>query len=617
MGLTLESIELSGFGSYGADKQTMTFGGQGPVAIVGENGAGKSTAVSKSLTWCLYGKCAPERMGSGMRTISGKAVLNPEVGKAEVKVTLSDGATAYSITRIRTPKGGDKVEITETKSGETSEMEPTEATIESIVGADWYVFTRTVVRGQGDLWSFAEATDKAKRELLDVVSGAFVLEAAESRASTARKLADRRGEQAGLLADQAQNRLASKNPASTRTKQEAWESENEGRLTQARQDLEAATSDESAAKAEVTEAREKVAKYDALVADKPFVDMTPYTDAVRDARERKLTADRAVAVARAAYDAVAGLKVGSDCGTCGQTVRADAPIVSRQADAEEALAQAMKAGEEPTKFAQECQASQQEAQDWLAYETEQWQDAVKDLGAVPRDRSADATRYRALAASKVETLERAKNPFTLALQREVKEVYELTKTISGYRAIQEAALREATIADTWAQALGAKGARAHMAEAALQAIEAEANEWLTVLSDGTLTVEFPATREVKGSTKEDIKTVITSKACDGTMESRDLLTYSGGERRRINLAVDLGVASVFSKGGLALSLLVLDEEVFSGMDEAGKAGVVYALHGAGIADVVIIDHDPRLSSTLPRTLKVKRGKDGTSEIETA
>ena len=64
----------------------------------------------------------------------------------------------------------------------------------------------------------------------------------------------------------------------------------------------------------------------------------------------------------------------------------------------------------------------------------------------------------------------------------------------------------------------------------------------------------------------------------------------------------------------ALSLLVLDENVFSGLDENGKAAIVAALHDAGVADVVVIDHDPRLSATLPRTVEVRVGPDGYSQV---
>jgi DNA repair exonuclease SbcCD ATPase subunit len=53
MGLIVRDITVTGFGSYGPRPQRLKLGGQGPVAIIGENGAGKSTIVSKALTWCL------------------------------------------------------------------------------------------------------------------------------------------------------------------------------------------------------------------------------------------------------------------------------------------------------------------------------------------------------------------------------------------------------------------------------------------------------------------------------------------------------------------------------------------------------------------------------------
>ena len=110
--------------------------------------------------------------------------------------------------------------------------------------------------------------------------------------------------------------------------------------------------------------------------------------------------------------------------------------------------------------------------------------------------------------------------------------------------------------------------------------------------------------------KEEINVIVT---LEGT--ERDLMSLSGGEKRRVNLAVDMGIAAVFARGGsLALSLLVLDEEVFSGMDEQGKQAVAQALHRAGVADVLVIDHDDRLVGVLPRTIKVERDENG-SHIE--
>ena len=43
-------------------------------------------------------------------------------------------------------------------------------------------------------------------------------------------------------------------------------------------------------------------------------------------------------------------------------------------------------------------------------------------------------------------------------------------------------------------------------------------------------------------------------------------------------------------------------------------GTAGALHAAGVADVVVIDHDPRLAGVLPRTVKVEQDADGYSQV---
>jgi len=50
--------------------------------------------------------------------------------------------------------------------------------------------------------------------------------------------------------------------------------------------------------------------------------------------------------------------------------------------------------------------------------------------------------------------------------------------------------------------------------------------------------------------------------------------------------------------------------VFSGLDAQGKAAVAHAIAGAGVSDVLIIDHDPTLAGALGRTIEVSRGSDG-------
>lgn len=123
--------------------------------------------------------------------------------------------------------------------------------------------------------------------------------------------------------------------------------------------------------------------------------------------------------------------------------------------------------------------------------------------------------------------------------------------------------------------------------------------------------------EFRPGTGDAIQTIITTTDTPkgaGPVE-RDLLMLSGGERARINLAVDLGVAAAFSAtDGLPLSLLVLDEGVFSGVDNAGKTAIVQTLLLAGVSDIVVIDHDPAARGRLDREVVVSRRPDGYATI---
>ena len=617
MGLRLDTITVEGFGSYGPKPQTISFGGRGPVAVVGDNGAGKSTIVSKALTWCLYGKSAPERMGSGTKTLSGKSILNPDCKEAIVEVSLVNSIDSFKIKRQRKKTGSDKLTITQIRDGQESELDANNDTVSSIVGADWFVFTRTVLRGQGDLWSFAEATDKSKRELLDVVSGAIVLEQAEARAKAIQKTKETAARQYEMLASATEDKLAKLDPKGYAHRVESWDESHKTKIDLAEKELASAIKLEEEAIARDVGIDKRKQEYQNLVNSKPHLDLEPYHDALKEADRlfhQSLTEHR---TALKDLNRLKGLIPGdanSECPTCGQSISKDAPILDKIESAKDLEKITALETEPYDKYREECQTSLNQAKDWLNNQTIEWQRTIQKAGTTPSLEGPSATRYRKEIESRVIGLKDTKNPYREAHEQLQKQSAELLEELTKHRKDHVNALSEFELSDIWLKALSPKGVRAHLAEAALCAIEAKANEWLTVLSEGKMSVEFPATREVSGRTKEEIKTTITSTTPGGEIETRDLLTYSGGERKRINLAVDLGVAAAFSHSELALSLLILDEEVFSGMDEAGKAGVVQALHSAGIEDVVVIDHDPRLSSTLPRTIEVSRGEDGFSQV---
>jgi ABC-type glutathione transport system ATPase component len=83
-----------------------------------------------------------------------------------------------------------------------------------------------------------------------------------------------------------------------------------------------------------------------------------------------------------------------------------------------------------------------------------------------------------------------------------------------------------------------------------------------MLSGGSLGLLLRPTKLTKSSkvSVEAIDKIAVVRLSNGTLENRSLRQLSGGERRRLALALALGYADFVSqKGGLQCNLLVLDE----------------------------------------------------------
>jgi DNA repair exonuclease SbcCD ATPase subunit len=620
--LVVESIAAQDFLSY-RERQEITLNGQGPVAVVGPNGAGKSTLVSKALSWGLYGTCSPERMGSGTRSLKGKGVVRKrlegaqldqvEAKEAVVEITLRDGSTCHTVKRTRTKGRKSKVEIrtVDDEHGYDEIDGIDQQAVDNLIGADHSVFTRTVLRGQNDPWNFAEATDAKKREILDAISGADRLAVTYERAVELRK---QRTTQAGTYrsqAEDAERRASAQNVEQVQGQADSWATGQAMKAQSVRQEIAHAEARLVTARQEDTQAQANSQARANLEAQRPTVDLAPYDRAIEEAAARYMQAKGEYDQLEAEWNRISHLEVGHDCPTCQQKIAQGSAIDVAKNDLRAKQPDKITAVQQLHKHWRECQDSKTKAQAWLQDELGKWQ---AQLNAVPQYTGSKTPVVEAelnQLRRRLTDIESAQNPFTAALVQVGAAKLSLQREAAVYREEEIRAESERRLAAAWEEVLHPKGVRAHLAEATLAAIETEANRWLTILSGGRMTVRFPPTKETKGRTREEIQTIVT---IGGT--EIDFLNFSGGERRRVNLAVDLGVAAVFSEGkGLSVSLLVLDEEVVSGLDADGKAAVLTALHDAGVADVVIIDHDPTLTGALPRTIRVSRGEDDYSKVE--
>lgn len=155
--------------------------------------------------------------------------------------------------------------------------------------------------------------------------------------------------------------------------------------------------------------------------------------------------------------------------------------------------------------------------------------------------------------------------------------------------------------------LGLKGVRAHVLARSLAGLDAVANAWLPRLGLPDLRVALRPYSEKKGGGVTDAIGVEVAGAGGG----HGYRGTSAGERRRIDVALLVGIAEVAGAAlGRSGSTLWFDE-LFDGLDEEGVEAASRALEElARDRAVVVVTHSPDLAGRLPARLRlrVERGR---------
>lgn len=156
------------------------------------------------------------------------------------------------------------------------------------------------------------------------------------------------------------------------------------------------------------------------------------------------------------------------------------------------------------------------------------------------------------------------------------------------------AVRHLSVADT---VLGTRGARAHMLTDALTGVEAVANLWLERIArvDAPLRLRLsPYTEKKTGGTADAI-----SLEVDGAGGGRGYRGASGGEQRRIDVAIMLALAEIAQQADQRVRPTMFFDEVFDSLDAKGVSAVSDVIDQlAHDRCVVVMSHSTDVISTL-------------------
>ena len=207
-----------------------------------------------------------------------------------------------------------------------------------------------------------------------------------------------------------------------------------------------------------------------------------------------------------------------------------------------------------------------------------------------RERDAARVRYQAAQAARtqVAAAEGIRSKAAAAIEETTATLATLTTDIA---AIELEIKHEEAVEEV----LGTRGARTHLLSSTLAAVSKVANDWLTRLAGP----HFKLTLRSYSETARGEMTNKISMEVEGAGGGHGYKASSGGERKRIDIAVMLGLGDIARRlRGERGSTLFFDE-AFDALDEAGLVAVVGVLRDlAQDRAVMVVSHSPTLIDLL-------------------
>lgn len=164
--------------------------------------------------------------------------------------------------------------------------------------------------------------------------------------------------------------------------------------------------------------------------------------------------------------------------------------------------------------------------------------------------------------------------------------------------------------DFWINAFGDSGIKSFIFDLICSSLTNKANKYLNLLTSGMITISFDTQKKLKtGELREKFDCEILK---DG--ERVEYESYSGGEKRRISLAVDMALSEIMSEYyGQKFGMVVFDEQT-GYMDEGGRIGFMNLLREiAREKRVFVVDHDAEFKAMFDMVWSVQK-KSGISKV---
>lgn len=617
------------------EEMKLSLDGQGLVYVRGvhndstsasSNGTGKSS-LFKCLTWGLYGETV-----DGMK---GDEIIRVGADEAQADVVLYSGAAKYHVTRKRR-KGRPYLSVVEEVGGQSRTLDLDKTALQQkivdIVGLDFKSFKNTVLYGQNDVHKFADpkTSDADRKDMLHRILGTEILQEchaiAKSRLLSYNKELSVLDSALGSISKQ----IDAINVDGLTKSQDEWESNQRIKIRKYKQQaIEAKVNAES-----VSDNREELDQLNAtllLLKDKLAIserrseDQGKITKQMEKWRQQLALIDSEVSEFSASINQIyKSIKLldGDNCAVCTAPLAQGAPakykkkLISQQKKLSKSKAEAEAKIEELKMFCgiankklMECEVAAREART-IRNEIAEVSEQLLEARAV----NGEVAAYISTAKT---ALERAKelsvedNPYKQLVVDAKAKVSTLKTDRKEKKKSRNELADKAAHVQFWTKGFSPQGVPSFLLDSVMPYITERANEYLSILTDGEISVEISTQKELKSNASE-VRDQINIK---WTVEGNEGVAKSGGQRTRVNLAIDFALMDLAAtREGRSLDLMLIDEAL-DGLDAVGTSKVLQLLQQmrSRRRSIFVISHNDSMAEVFDKCVTVVR-ENGKSRL---
>jgi len=639
--MRVERVDYENYGPF-LGQHSLVYSGRGLVLLVGENrdeprmdsnGSGKSSAVDV-LDWVLFGVVP--------KADHVDSVIHDDASTVLGRVTLWDDAANTSVIVERQKTRGKSTQL-QFWVGSTHhaalDIAETQRQLERVLGVDRELFHATVFFGQADVFHFAEATEARRLELLSkILPELAVVDGWGERTKVQSKgLAERIATTDNQLAF-TRARLTDEQAiaADVEVKRAQWEVVRTAKLEAKKQrgvELTQTRSQQVAWLAGEDDARAALARAEAAVSLSSD-DVSGLDAQIQNAQQhlqmlmgREGTLQGQLQGRQAALLKVQQAQVGR-CSECGQPVSAAhlaqevasiqlelsqlaQPLLEVQAQIQAVHGTLHTLQTQRRLQVERVKAGQLERQNQLGVLRRQVESYVQVRTTVAAlDRELETLRADWVA------VQNETNPWDLASVQG--RIAVMTATEENLVRQLVAFRDEQRYLDFWVDAFANKGLKNYILDHRLGELTDAANEWVRLLTGGTIWVRFETQRMGRSTKKlsNDITIRVFRYNGNGAITERNYRSWSGGEKRRVSWAIDFGLSRlVGARATKRWDTLILDE-AFRHVDARGGEAVVDMLRQLRRerSSIFVIEHNSDFQAHFEERVMIVK-QNGRARIE--